>query len=358
MNIAVINPRFHPPFGGATAVCFYIVEALQEEGHDIKYYSGADRSVDDVNERFGLSIDLDLDMNVVGSPLSYRVLDRSGRGVVLKRCIEDRFFLDLAKSIEEDFDLIVLGRHVFHADIEFEKTVLQYVHDHLPGGLDKPEFYRRVYSHFSEPRLFANADLNLYNSEYISSKNPQRGKTVYPPVDSEFNPNRDREDRAVILGRIAEDKNMDEAVEIISETDLDLTIVGSADEGSEYVEQLEKRIGNEDWASIRKNVPRDELRELLETSEIGLSCKREENFGINVVEYMKAGLLPMVYNHAGPAEIVESKRFTYESIEEAAKKIEDNIEDESCRKTVLSRSKDFGADKFKKEFISSVEEIS
>lgn len=360
MDIAVLNPRLNPPFGGATAVCFYIVEALQEKGHDVKYFSGANRSVEQVNERFGLSIDEDLEMRKVDAPLKHRFLEELGRGTVLKRSIEDRTFLDLAKSIEDDFDLIVLGRHVFHADVEFEKPVLQYVHDHLPGELDKPDFYRKIYSRYSRPALFSNADLNLYNSKYIASKNPQEGKVVYPPVDSEFDPEgKNREDRAVILGRIAEDKNMEEAIDIISRTDLGLAIVGSADKGSEYVEKLEKKAESREWLDIRKNVPRDELREILENSKIGLSCKREENFGINVVEYMKAGLLPMVYNHAGPAEIVQEDRYTYEKIEEAAEKIEQNLEQEKgLREKVLKRSEDFGVAKFEKEIIDSIEQIS
>lgn len=359
MKIAVLNPRFHPPFGGATAVCFYIVEALQEEEHTIEYYSGADRDIEDVNDRFGLSINEDkLETEKVGVPLKHKILNYLGRGTVLKRSIEDRYFLNLAKNIEDDFDLIVLGRHVFDADLYFEKPVLQYVHDHLPEELDKPRFYKRFYSSYSRPALFSNADLNLYNSEYIASKNPQEGKVIYPPVDSEFDPEGERESRAVILGRIAQDKNMEEAIEIISETDLDLAIVGSAEEGSEYVEKLEGEAESRSWLEIKKNVPRNELREILETSKIGLSCKREENFGINVVEYMKAGLLPMVFNHAGPAEIVQEERYTYRDVEEASKKIERNLTEEGeCREKILERSEDFGSRKFKEEVVECIGDI-
>lgn len=359
MDIAVLNPRLNPPFGGATAVCFYIVEALEEQGHEVSYFSGEDRGLEEVNERFDLSISKDLEMNHIEAPLKHRLLDRAGRGTVLKRCIEDRFFLDLAKSIEDDYDLIVLGRHVFDADVGFEKPVLQYVHDHLPGSLDKPGFYRRIYSYYSRPSLFSNADLNLYNSKYIASRNNQEGRVVYPPVDSSFDPGKERQDRAVILGRIASDKNMEEAVKIIEETDLNLAIVGSAEQGSEYVEKLESEAEEKDWIEVKKNVPRQELRNKLETSKIGLSCKREENFGINVVEYMKAGLIPMVYNHAGPAEIVRKERFTYESVDEAAEKIEKNLKEESeCREEVLERSEDFGSEKFKSEIMDAVDKIT
>lgn len=359
MRVVVFNPRFDPPFGGATAVCFYIVEALQEEGHDVKFYSGEARSIENVNDRFGTSIDRSLDIEKVDSPLRFDLLKKLGKATVLRRSIEDRYFLDLAKSVENDFDLIVLGRHVFDANVDFKKPVLQYVHDYLPGELDKPELYKKFYSYYSRPALFSGADLNLYNSKYITSNNPQPGKVVYPPVDSEFNSRRDREDNAVILGRIAGDKNMEEAVEIIDKTDLGLTIVGSAEEGSEYVKTLEEKIQGKEGFDIKKNVSRDELRTILETSKIGLSCKREENFGINVVEYMKAGLLPMVYGHAGPAEIVRDERFTYHRIEEAARKIGENLGDEeTCRKQVLDRADDFGNEKFKKEIIEAVEEIT
>ena len=48
------------------------------------------------------------------------------------------------------------------------------------------------------------------------------------------------------------------------------------------------------------NAPYAELLRWLARASIGLSTMVDEHFGINVVEYMAAGLIPVVHASAGP----------------------------------------------------------
>ncbi|MFB6199384.1 MAG: glycosyltransferase family 4 protein [Candidatus Nanohaloarchaea archaeon] len=359
MKALVLNPRFSPPLGGATGVAVTIAEALLEKGHDVTYVTGADQSQSTLQSRYDLDLE-GLKIETHRPPLSFRLVERSGRFTILRRSLEDRSFLNLTKRREDEFDLIVLGRHVFHADVSFETPVIQYVHDYLRGdGLDKPAPYEALYSRVGRPIIFQNADRNFFNSRYIQDMNREEGEVLYPPVDSAFDPSRsggDREDTAVIVGRLAPDKNFKEAIDIVSRTDLTLHIIGS-EQDERYVEELSERVAAT-GGELRTDVPRPELRRLLETAKIGLSCKREENFGINVVEYMKAGLLPMVYDHAGPAEIVRDDRFRYTQVDEAVRKIEQNLEDfSSLQDEALERADDFGEEQFRGRLVSMAQEL-
>lgn len=63
----------------------------------------------------------------------------------------------------------------------------------------------------------------------------------------------------------------------------------------------EKGERNEDWdVSFRTNVSGTEMRQLLSQATIGLHTMSEEHFGINVVEFMAAGAIPLAHRSGGP----------------------------------------------------------
>lgn len=52
---------------------------------------------------------------------------------------------------------------------------------------------------------------------------------------------------------------------------------------------------------FRLNVPLTEMMALLNQADVGLHTMREEHFGINVVEFMAAGAIPLAHDSGGPA---------------------------------------------------------
>ncbi|KAG0221978.1 asparagine-linked glycosylation protein [Actinomortierella wolfii] len=69
------------------------------------------------------------------------------------------------------------------------------------------------------------------------------------------------------------------------------------------IEQLKdqaKKLGVEENVKFVINAPFSELQSWLSKAKIGLHTMRDEHFGIGVVEFMSAGLIPVAHNSAGP----------------------------------------------------------
>lgn len=84
-----------------------------------------------------------------------------------------------------------------------------------------------------------------------------------------------------------------------------LKIVGSCrnEEDSarlEQLRQLTRKLELEECVSFLENVPFDELKTLLANAVGGLHTMVDEHFGICVVEYMAAGLIPIAHDSGGP----------------------------------------------------------
>ena len=123
------------------------------------------------------------------------------------------------------------------------------------------------------------------------------------------------------------------------------------------MDSLEKQISKlkvNDKVRILPNVDRERLRQMLLDSKIYLHPKKNEHFGISIVEGMAAGCIPIVHNSGGPKEFVSiNQRFN--SVCEAADIIERIIDEWSPiqSREVSMRTEKFGENSFSKQFIKS-----
>lgn len=84
-----------------------------------------------------------------------------------------------------------------------------------------------------------------------------------------------------------------------------LTFVGTVrnddDKSRVYLLRLQARdLVNPDSVSFVLDAPFDKVRDILRTASMGVNAMWNEHFGIVVVEYMSAGLIPVVHNSGGP----------------------------------------------------------
>ncbi|KAF8932524.1 mannosyltransferase [Dissophora ornata] len=84
-----------------------------------------------------------------------------------------------------------------------------------------------------------------------------------------------------------------------------LVMVGSARDESDQarIKQLKEKaneLGIQESVMFVVNAPFSELQAWLARSKIGIHGMLDEHFGIGVVEYMAAGLIPVAHNSAGP----------------------------------------------------------
>ncbi|KAJ8655331.1 hypothetical protein O0I10_009020 [Lichtheimia ornata] len=87
--------------------------------------------------------------------------------------------------------------------------------------------------------------------------------------------------------------------------DFELVLIGSArNEGDENriknLQQEAKDLGVQDYVRFEVNAAFDVLVSNLTTSKVGFHTMWNEHFGIVVVEYMAAGLIPVAHKSAGP----------------------------------------------------------
>lgn len=68
------------------------------------------------------------------------------------------------------------------------------------------------------------------------------------------------------------------------------------------LQQLAMELKVDQMCKFVIDAPLDEVKKLLETALVGLHSMKDEHFGIVLVEYMAAGVIPVAHNSGGPKE--------------------------------------------------------
>ncbi|CAO3644152.1 unnamed protein product [Mucor hiemalis] len=145
-----------------------------------------------------------------------------------------------------------------------------------------------------------------------------KAEIVYPPCDTErlnelslkgrkpmivsvaqFRPEKDHSMQLKSLARLFEKYPHHKT------NGVKLVLIGSSrNEGDakriDSLRQEAKELGIEEYARFEINASYDLLVSTLGTSKVGLHTMWNEHFGIGVVEYQAAGLIPVAHNSAGP----------------------------------------------------------
>ncbi|TIB75750.1 UDP-Glycosyltransferase/glycogen phosphorylase [Wallemia mellicola] len=163
-------------------------------------------------------------------------------------------------------------------------------------------------------------DVNMANSSWTANhlrKLIKRDvKIVYPPCDTvalrEF-PLGGRQKTILCVAQFRPEKAHATQIEALKELqesnsvhkNAKLILLGSARNQDdlkrvETLKALAKSLGVESNVQFIVNASFDDLLYNLSTASIGINTMIDEHFGINVVEYMAAGLIPLAHASAGP----------------------------------------------------------
>ena len=308
--------------GGADVVCLSACAALQAE-HAVTLYTISETDPGDLAARFGIDLDtatLDVRMPTGAEPIA-RLLSAGAptigpqlalRSVLLRRAVGGQLGA---------FDLVVSTAN----EMSLPTPSVQYVHypqfrtHRLPdgggGGLN------RVWSRLAAPRpddlddgttLLANSAWTAGVAEGVYGVRPT---VVYPPVDpidgvAAWD---DRQDGIVVVGRLAPDKRILDAIRIVDGVrdrghDLHLHIVGAAPRAyRRYVQKVESLAAERSYVAVERDAPRARLEELLCTHKYGLNCKPAEHFGMSVAEYVASGMVAFAPDSGGQQEILDKR---------------------------------------------------
>ncbi|PVF99536.1 hypothetical protein CPB86DRAFT_783661 [Serendipita vermifera] len=129
----------------------------------------------------------------------------------------------------------------------------------------------------------------------------------------------------------------------------------------EELKELAAKLGVQSHVHFRLNATYEELLHWLSVSSIGISTMVEEHFGIGVVEFMGAGLIPVVHASGGPImDIVtplngKPTGFLATAAEEFASQLYaalslSQTESVAMRDRARRKSREFSTEEFEKEF--------
>ena len=194
----------------------------------------------------------------------------------------------------------------------------------------------------SKRRMFADPRERFYsNSKYVHDRLAAfygdfndtvfYPPTIYEPDVSGKAPERDPM-RVICLGRINPQKRVTEIMDIVeraralSGKDITLVVAGPCGKG-DYAEKVRRAIEARPWISLIDGIFGREKDDLLRSGSFAVHARRDEEFGIAVTEYLKAGLVPLVPDEGASSEVVGQGELSYSSNDDAAAKLARLISD-------------------------------
>ena len=253
---------------------------------------------------------------------------------------------------------------------------------------------KEIYYHaFAACYRFAGsfADVVMVNSSWTENhirhiwRQNSQPTLVYPPVDTvslqQLPLERSLEKRIIIsVAQFRPEKNhalqiqayakcLKNAVDGDPVSSSRLKIVGSCrnQEDRDRLEHL-KCMVNEDHleshVEFLENIPYNDLRELLGKAVAGLHTMVDEHFGIGVVEYMAAGVIPIAHNSGGPKMDIISPKHGYlrTTLDEYSDAINEVLRLEETERRVMAhecreRANLFSQERFEREFLNAIEPV-
>lgn len=339
--------------GGGPAVCFSILEAIQDS-HNVKLLVTSE--IDDLGslaENYDNDLgDIDVEViSLAGIELT-RIMSMfstelgGSRLTVLENILRQAIYHRYCKRSLNNPDLFIS----VWDEVAVEGNSIQYVHfprryetfemahdyaaDSVTVGLAKltKTIGRTVADYDAD--LVKESTL-LANSERTASKIRAWYGTdptiLYPPIDtSGFHRSRpwsEREDGFVFVGRIAPGKNVIEIINILREVraegyDIHLHLVGPKNQDTpEYYDRVQSLCQDNEFVSLEGPLYNEELDEMLLSHKYGISASTE-SFGMSIAEMIGAGMIPFVSDDGGQREIVnDTEEIMFGKPDEAAEKI-------------------------------------
>lgn len=342
-RILLVQPSMQPP-GGGNGVAAWMLQALVE-AHEVTVLSWRPVEVEPINRFFGTTLQASRFKRVV-VPAAWRLVPDPLP--VPAALLRSSLLMRYTRRISDGYD-VILG---VHNETDYGRRGIQYVH--YPTYLrPRPAVDLRWYHQwapaldayyavadrlagFSFARMQAN--LTLCNSDWTAGHIRRfldiDAQTLYPPVVSPASslPWQARRRGFVAMGRISPEKEYERLMRIVARVrahapDITLTIVGTWDEKTRpYHDRLLALARSLDaagsWLSLERDLSRDAVHQLLQTTRYGIHGMREEHFGMAAAEMVRAGMIVWVPNGGGQVEIVgAAPELRYSTEDEAVDQI-------------------------------------
>jgi glycosyltransferase involved in cell wall biosynthesis len=373
MRAVIVHPRLAG--GGSEARALALIELLQDE-YQVTLLTGVSLECERLNAAYHTSVDPSR-VAVELAPMP-QWLRRCQAGDALRGAFVDR----RAQRLAPRFDLCICAYN-FAA---FGRKAIQFVAD-----FSWDDNYRRLTDPTS-PRLrglfqrrspmraaylglcraiagggcgfrVADQDIVVANSQWSAALLRTRygvdSRVIYPPVFSlSFDSDAPRSGDFVMLGRIAPDKRILEAIETLARVrarghEFAFHIIGAVDDSIYGARVRSLAARHRGWVRLVGGVYGVEKFRLLARHGFALHMRTREAFGIAVAEQVKMGLIPFVPERSAPAEIVGNQRLTFHDQEHAVEVIDCLLsrreEHQAIRSELAARGAMFSKERFAAE---------
>lgn len=271
-------------------------------------------------------------------------------------CISAANVIDFGRPAHHFINMLSGVDHAFtaHSGIVRPETSVK--------GFLVNEVIRPIAGMRSKKRIFADGRERFYsNSKYVHNRlaafyGDFHDTIFYPPTTYEPGASVDAPPRdpmrVICLGRISKEKRITDIIDVVeraralSGRDIKLTIAGPCGNGG-YAMMVRRSVEARDWITLVDGVFGKAKDDLLRSGCFAVHARRDEEFGIAVTEYLKAGLIPVVPDEGGSCEVVDRPELSYSSNEDAASKLARLVTDDAfaeamrnhCRSRALAFSR-------------------
>jgi glycosyltransferase involved in cell wall biosynthesis len=383
-EIAVLHNTFDFR-GGADAVCLHVCAALSAD-HDVTVFTISETSPTALASQFDVDIDV-----AVRSPPAATAIARSlstaspvigtqlaARSAALARYARPRLGeFDLAVSTTNELALPIPSVQYVHVP-QFHRRSIPEIeggrlnrlwsalaapprHDAGSGvrvplrrdsGSDAVATDRERHDRDAETTLLANS---VWTADRVAAIYGRRPDVLYPPVDPiPGEPWEQREEGVVFVGRLAPDKRVLAAIDVVDRVrdrgiDVHLHVVGTVSRAHRhYAEQVATAAARRPYVHLERDATRERLESLLGRHKFGLNTKPAEHFGMAVAEYVAAGMIAFAPDSGGQRDVLQRRSDRlFDSTEEAATLVADAVADDERPDQQRDR---FASDRFRRAF--------
>lgn len=358
--------------GGSEARVMWLAEALKPDC-DVTVVTTGGWDLAGLNRYYGTSLGPS-DVRVRLAPVP--PLPRQAMAAALRGALYQRF----ARRIAPEYDLRISAYNPtdwglpaihFIADFTWHREIREAYDPQTPGLIYRKTPLRWAYLSLArrcgspsgrnpvlEDRLIANSEwsANQLRRYFRVGQLP----VIYPPVWAAFPhvPWPEKEDSFVMIGRIAPEKRIEEAIGVLGALrdrghKLALHLCGGIPSDA-YGRSIGRLCAaHREWVFPHGQVAGQVKAGILARCRYGIQMCAREAFGISVAEMVKAGAIVFAPNGGGPAEILDHPDLLFANETDAIEKIQAVIgnpaRQESMRTHLAGRAQLFSAQTFMRE---------
>lgn len=357
MNIGIIH-GFVGGGGGTEKTLHAILDALEKTDHNVTLYTFSKPKL----STYKITINSSLPFSVPAFGLYQRAMESK--------------LISKAKNN----DVIIQASGGLSIPNNPKQKIIVYCHNDFKSELEKTDtkykglwsiYYKSYYNvakkffkKILDPNIFLIANSKFVKNS-IKEKYDKDSTVIFPPVDlSEFESST-KQKIVVTVTRFSEEKNLEFALDIMKDIDVEYKIIGNTKTKSNvlYYKKLLSKLKKTNLNSrikLLKDIERAELVKSLNTTKVYLHTSKE-TFGISVIESIAAGCIPIVPDNSAHKETVPFNELRYQenNLSDAQEKIKKAINGvfDKFLDPLRESIKIYDKNQFKKLIISYIENL-